>query len=115
MLISLRSLEKSYPAGASRNYVLRRITLDAAAVLLIMGPSGAGKSSLLHVLGLHDADWAGADFLDADYKLKPKDRAELHWHIGFVFQSYHLLDNLTVQNLEVPLSIATSAARNARP
>jgi ABC-type lipoprotein export system ATPase subunit len=110
VLISLRNLEKSYAAGAGRSYVLRRITLDIqpGEFVSIMGPSGAGKSSLLHILGMHDADWAGEyDFLDTPvHRLKPKDRAELHKrHIGFVFQSYHLLDNLTVyENLEVPLS-----------
>ena len=110
MLISLRNLEKSYPAGASRTFVLRRITLEikAGEFVSIMGPSGAGKSSLLHILGMHDADWSGEfEFLGTPvHALKPKDRAELHKrHIGFVFQSYHLLDNLTVyENLEVPLS-----------
>ncbi len=110
MLMSLRNLEKSYPAGAARSYVLRRITLDVrpGEFVSIMGPSGAGKSSLLHILGMHDADWTGEyHFLDTPvHQLRPKDRAELHKrHIGFVFQSYHLLDNLTVyENLEVPLS-----------
>ncbi|HVZ24223.1 MAG TPA: ABC transporter ATP-binding protein [Vicinamibacterales bacterium] len=108
--MSLRNLEKSYPAGAARSYVLRRITLDVrpGEFVSIMGPSGAGKSSLLHILGMHDADWTGEyHFLDTPvHQLRPKDRAELHKrHIGFVFQSYHLLDNLTVyENLEVPLS-----------
>jgi putative ABC transport system ATP-binding protein len=110
VLIALRNLEKSYPAGPGRSYVLRRITLDIqpGEFISIMGPSGAGKSSLLHILGMHDADWAGEyDFLETPvHRLKPKDRAELHKrHIGFVFQSYHLLDNLTVaENLDVPLS-----------
>ena len=110
MLLSLRGLEKSYAAGPSRTYVLRRITLDVqpGEFISIMGPSGAGKSSLLHILGMHDADWSGEyEFLGTRVdRLKPKDRAELHKrHIGFVFQSYHLLDNLTVyENLEVPLS-----------
>jgi len=110
VLLSLRGLEKSYAAGPSRTYVLRRITLDVqpGEFISIMGPSGAGKSSLLHILGMHDADWSGEyEFLGTRVdRLKPKDRAELHKrHIGFVFQSYHLLDNLTVyENLEVPLS-----------
>jgi putative ABC transport system ATP-binding protein len=110
VLISLRNLDKSYPAGPARTYVLRRITLDVqpGEFISIMGPSGAGKSSLLHILGMHDADWSGAyHFLETPvHHLKPKDRAELHKrHIGFVFQSYHLLDNLTVaENLDVPLS-----------
>jgi ABC-type lipoprotein export system ATPase subunit len=110
MLISLRDLERSYPQGVTRSYVLRRITLDIrpGEFVSIMGPSGAGKSTLLHILGMHDADWSGEyTFLDQPvHRLNAKQRAELHKrHIGFVFQSYHLLDNLTVyENLEIPLS-----------
>ncbi len=109
-LISLRGVEKSYAHGASRTWVLRRITLDIAAgeFVSIMGPSGAGKSTLLHILGMHDSDWTGEYYFGghAVHRLGPKDRARLHkQHIGFVFQSYHLLDQLTVyENLEVPLS-----------
>jgi ABC-type lipoprotein export system ATPase subunit len=90
--------------------VLRRITLDikAGEFVSIMGPSGAGKSTLLHILGMHDAAWSGEfDFLGQPvHRMNPKQRNELHKaHIGFVFQSYHLLDNLTVyENLEIPLS-----------
>jgi ABC-type lipoprotein export system ATPase subunit len=73
-----------------------------------MGPSGAGKSTLLHILGMHDAAWTGEyEFLGQPvHALNTKARAALHkQYIGFVFQSYHLLDNLTVyENLEVPLS-----------
>jgi putative ABC transport system ATP-binding protein len=110
LLISLRNLEKSYPQGPARSYVLRRITLDikAGEFISIMGPSGAGKSTLLHILGMHDAAWTGEfDFLGHPvHRMNPKQRNELHkQHIGFVFQSYHLLDNLTVyENLEIPLS-----------
>jgi putative ABC transport system ATP-binding protein len=117
VLISLRNLEKSYPAGPAQNYVLRRITLDIAAgeFVSVMGPSGAGKSSLLHILGMHDAGWSGEyDFLDRPvHRLNAKQRAELHkQYIGFVFQSYHLLDNLTVyENLEIPLSYRNVARK----
>jgi putative ABC transport system ATP-binding protein len=110
MLISLRNLEKSYAQGASRNFVLRRITAEikAGEFVSIMGPSGAGKSSLLHILGMHDASWSGEYmFLDQPvHRMSQKERTELHKrHIGFVFQSYHLLDSLTVyENLDVPLS-----------
>jgi putative ABC transport system ATP-binding protein len=110
MLISLRNLEKSYAQGASRSFVLRRITADikAGEFVSIMGPSGAGKSSLLHILGMHDASWSGEYmFLDQPvHRMSQKERTELHKrHIGFVFQSYHLLDSLTVyENLDVPLS-----------
>src|SRR5512147_1753686 len=109
-LVGLRNIEKSYAHGTSRTYVLRRITLDVkdGEFISIMGPSGAGKSTLLHIIGMHDSAWTGEYyFLDQPvHRLAPKDRARLHkQNIGFVFQSYHLLDNLTVyENLEVPLS-----------
>jgi putative ABC transport system ATP-binding protein len=110
MLITLRNLEKAYAQGASQTFVLRRITAEikAGEFVSIMGPSGAGKSSLLHILGMHDASWSGEYmFLDFPvHRMSQKERTELHKrHIGFVFQSYHLLDNLTVyENLDVPLS-----------
>ena len=110
MLISLRNIEKSFPQGVGRTYVLRRIDLDIkeGEFLSIMGPSGAGKSTLLHIIGMHDTAWSGEYYFmdEAVHRLGHKQRAELHKkHIGFVFQSYHLLDNLTVyENLEIPLS-----------
>src|ERR1051325_7891115 len=110
MLISTRNIEKSYPHGVGRTYVLRRINVDIkeGEFVSIMGPSGAGKSTLLHILGMHDSAWTGEYyFMDQPvHRLNPKQRSELHKkHIGFVFQSYHLLDNLTVyENLEIPLS-----------
>src|SRR5213076_1292175 len=110
MLISQRNVEKSYPHGVGRTYVLRRVNVDIkdGEFVSIMGPSGAGKSTLLHILGMHDSSWSGEYyFMDQPvHRLNPKQRSELHkQHIGFVFQSYHLLDDLTVyENLEVPLS-----------
>ena len=110
MLISLRNVEKSYPHGVGRTYVLRRINADIkeGEFVSIMGPSGAGKSTLLHILGMHDSAWSGEYyFMDQPvHRLNPKQRSELHKkHIGFVFQSYHLLDDQTVfENLELPLS-----------
>ena len=109
-LVSLRNVEKSFPLGASRTWVLRRIETDIqpGEFVSIMGPSGAGKSTLLHIIGMHDSEWTGEYYFagHAVHRLSPKDRAKLHkQHIGFVFQSYHLLDHLTVyENLEVPLS-----------
>ena len=109
-MIRLQNLEKFYEGGYGRTYVLRRINLDIAEgdFITIMGPSGAGKSTLLHILGMLDSAWLGDYyFLDeAVHQLKPKHRNELHKrNMGFVFQSYHLLDHLTVfENLEVPLS-----------
>jgi ABC-type lipoprotein export system ATPase subunit len=110
MLISLRNLERSYAQGPAQAYVLRRINLEIkdGEFVSVMGPSGAGKSTLLHILGMHDAGWSGEYyFLDQPvHRMSAKQRGELHKrHIGFVFQSYHLLDNLTVyENLEIPLS-----------
>ena len=109
-LISLRNIEKAFAHGKGQTFVLRRVTLDIADgdFVSFMGPSGAGKSTLLHILGMHDASWTGEyHFLDQPvHTLKPKHRQALSKeHIGFVFQSYHLLDDLTVaENLDVPLS-----------
>jgi ABC-type lipoprotein export system ATPase subunit len=109
-MISLRNVEKSYPSAGGQTYVLRRITLDIAPgeFVTIMGPSGAGKSTLLAVLGMLDGAWTGEYFLheQAVHKLDNKRRVALHkQYIGFVFQQYHLLDDLTVaENLDVPLS-----------
>jgi ABC-type lipoprotein export system ATPase subunit len=110
MMISLKNVEKFYQAGPSKTYVLRRINLDVreGEFVSVMGPSGSGKSTLLHVIGMHDSAWSGEYFFgeQAVHKLNNKERAELrNRNIGFVFQSYHLLDHMTVaENLEVPLS-----------
>ncbi len=109
-MIKLNNIEKSYPAGAARYYVLRRITAEfkEGEFVTIMGPSGAGKSTLLSILGMLDASWTGEYyFLDHPvHKMNPKQRAEINKkYIGFVFQQYHLLDSLTVaENLDIPLS-----------
>jgi ABC-type lipoprotein export system ATPase subunit len=109
-LIQLRNLEKFYQHGVQRTYVLRRVNLDVreGEFISIMGPSGAGKSTLLHIIGMHDAGWSGeyAFMSEAVHKLNARARAALHkQYMGFVFQSYHLLDHLTVyENLEIPLS-----------
>ena len=109
-MISLRNVEKFYEAGGSRNYVLRRVNIDVkpGEFVSIMGPSGAGKSTVLHILGMHDTAWSGEFFFDEQpiHKIGKKERADLrNKNVGFVFQSYHLLDNLTVyENLDMPLS-----------
>ena len=109
-LISTRGIEKSYPVGPGQTYVLRRITLDIKPgdFVSIMGPSGAGKSTLLHILGMHDATWSGEYVFMGHpiHAMAPKQRATIQKrNIGFVFQSYHLLDDLTVyENIELPLS-----------
>ena len=109
-MIELRNLEKAYDQAGSKVFVLRRITLGVkeGEFVSVMGPSGAGKSTLLHILGMHDGAWTGEfDFLSQPiHTLDRKRRLELQKkNIGFVFQSYHLLDDLTVyENLEIPLS-----------
>jgi ABC-type lipoprotein export system ATPase subunit len=109
-MIKLRNLEKCYPAGGGVAYVLRQINLEIeeGEFVTIMGPSGAGKTTLLSILGMLDAAWEGEYyFLDHPvHALKPKERSAVNkQNIGFVFQQYHLLDNLTVaENLDIPLS-----------
>jgi putative ABC transport system ATP-binding protein len=109
-LLSLRNIEKVYETPAGKNYVLRRITLDVqpGEFVTIMGPSGAGKSTLLSILGMLDGAWTGEyGFLHHPiHSLNNKERVAINkQYIGFVFQQYHLLDDLTVaENLDVPLS-----------
>jgi ABC-type lipoprotein export system ATPase subunit len=109
-MIRLCNVERSYQTAAGLTYVLRRINLEIeqGEFVTIMGPSGAGKTTLLSILGLLDDSWAGEFWFLGQpvHKLERKKRAELgRKHVGFVFQSYHLLDNLTVQeNIDVPLS-----------
>jgi putative ABC transport system ATP-binding protein len=109
-LITLRNIDKVYPLKGGVFYALRNInlTINEGEFVSIMGNSGSGKSTLLHILGLHDSTWIGEFFLRGEpvHALDKKKRFELQKkHIGFVFQSYHLLDDLTVyENLEIPLS-----------
>ena len=109
-MIRLENVEKWYPTGNMKTFVLRRIGLEIkeGEFVTIMGPSGAGKSTLLSIVGMLDGAWTGEYYFMEQpvHKLKPKQRVELNKkYMGFVFQSYHLLDNLTVyENLEIPLS-----------
>jgi ABC-type lipoprotein export system ATPase subunit len=109
-MIKIRNLERYYPLAGGRYYVLRRIKLDIAEgeFITIMGPSGAGKSTLLSIIGMLDGGWEGEFYLFEQpvHKLNAKQRIELNKrYMGFVFQQYHLLDNLTVaENLDIPLS-----------
>lgn len=108
--IRFHNIDRSYKTAAGRTWVLRKINLgiEPGEFLTIMGPSGAGKSSLLNVLALLDDEWTGEYWFGEQpvHELKRKQRAELaKRRIGMVFQSYHLLDDLTVQeNIELPLS-----------
>jgi putative ABC transport system ATP-binding protein len=108
-MIKLRDITKFYSTGFVKTYVLRNIDLDVeeGEFLTIMGPSGAGKSTLLHILGMLDSPSSGEYlFYDREvHKLSERQRSDIHKnHIGFVFQAYHLIDELTVyENLETPL------------
>lgn len=121
-MIELKKLEKSYPQGAQRLWVLRNVDLSVAEgeFLSVVGPSGSGKSSLLSALGLLDSDWQGEYWFDgkAVHKMNARDRGSFaRDHIGFIFQQYHLIDDLTVrENLELPLDYRGLAAaeRKAR-
>jgi ABC-type lipoprotein export system ATPase subunit len=109
-MIQLKNVERSYKTAAAQTWVLRRVSLEIreGEFITAMGPSGAGKSSLLNVLALLDDQWGGEYWFreEAVHQMKRRQRAELaKKNIGMVFQSYHLLDDLTVQeNIDLPLS-----------
>lgn len=110
MLIRLRHVEKFYDTGAGRTFVLRNINIDVekGEFMTVMGPSGAGKTTLLNIVGMLDGGWAGEYYLDeqAVHEMNTKQRNALgKKYVGFVFQQYHLLNDLTVaENLDLPLS-----------
>lgn len=109
-MIRLANVERAYKTAAGVNYVLRRINLEIkeGEFITVMGPSGAGKSTLLSILGMLDDGWSGEYWFGEEpiHKMDRKKRSDIaRKYVGFVFQSYHLLDNLTVyENLDVPLS-----------
>jgi len=109
-MLTLRHLARVYPLKSGPYYALRNINLEIqeGEFVSIMGPSGSGKSTLLHILGLHDSEWEGEyQFADTSvHKLGKSARSDLQKkNIGFIFQAYHLIDDLTVaENLEIPLS-----------
>jgi ABC-type lipoprotein export system ATPase subunit len=109
-MIRLADIERFYQHGQGRTWVLRRISgeIREGEFVTIMGPSGAGKTTLLSILGMLDHGWSGEFWLldQPVHKLSPRQRADLNrQYIGFVFQQYHLIDDLTVaENLEAPLS-----------
>lgn len=121
-MIELKNVEKSWPLPAGRQWVLRNVNLAVREgdFLSIMGPSGSGKTSLLSVLGLLDTDWEGEYVFGGEplHVLNERRRKEFaRGRIGFVFQHYHLLDDLTVaENLDLPLSYrdVPAAERKAR-
>jgi putative ABC transport system ATP-binding protein len=109
-MIEIRNMERSYKTGAGQTWVLRRIDLkiERGEFVTLMGPSGAGKSSLLNAIALLDDQWLGEYYFEGDpvHAMGRKQRAELAKRsMGMVFQSYHLLDELTVaENIDLPLS-----------
>jgi len=109
-MIRLRKVEKSYPFKGGQTFVLRQIDLDIdeGEFVTIMGPSGSGKSTLLAILGVLDTDYTGEYFFDdkAVHGMNVKQCNALHKaNVGFVFQQFHLIDDLTVyENLDIPLS-----------
>jgi len=108
-MIKMKEITKFYSSGFVKTFVLRNIDLDVkdGEFLTIMGPSGAGKSTLLHIIGMLDSPSSGEYFFydKPVHRLSERQLSDLHKnHIGFVFQSYHLIDDLTVyENLETPL------------
>lgn len=108
-MISLEKIFKWINTGNNRTFLLRDINLQIkqGEFVSIMGPSGSGKSTLLNVIGmLDDFNEGRYIFLEEEvHKLKEKQKANLYkQHIGFVFQAYHLIDELTVyENIETPL------------
>lgn len=121
-MIELKRLEKSYAQGAQRLWVLRNVdlTVREGEFLSVMGPSGSGKSSLLATLGLLDNDWKGEYWFDRKplHQMSLRDRGDFaRANVGFIFQQYHLIDDLTVrENLDLPLDYRNlpSAERKAR-
>lgn len=110
LLIATRGIDKSYPVGTGQVFVLRRVSLEVkpGEFVSIMGPSGAGKSTLLSVIGMLDSAWNGEYWFLGHpvHTYSVKERVALNKrYIGFVFQQYHLIDDLTVaENLDIPLS-----------
>jgi len=108
-MISLNNISKWFTTGRNKTFVLRGINLDINSrdFISIMGPSGSGKSTLLNVIGMIDEPDEGDYFFMGEnvLRLKEKQRSALYKkHIGFVFQAYHLIDELTVyENIETPL------------
>ena len=108
-MLSLKQISKYYSSGGAKTYVLNRVDLDVdqGEFVSIMGPSGSGKSTLLNIIGMLDQPSEGYQYFlnEPVHQLKDKQRSALYkQNIGFVFQAYHLIDELTVyENIETPL------------
>ncbi|HSG28626.1 MAG TPA: ATP-binding cassette domain-containing protein, partial [Candidatus Krumholzibacterium sp.] len=100
-MIKLRGITKYYDSGVVKTYVLRKIDLDIAEgeFITVMGPSGAGKTTLLNIIGMLDSPSEGEYFFfdEKVHRLNDKKRSALYkQYFGYVFQSFHLIDELTV-------------------
>jgi ABC-type lipoprotein export system ATPase subunit len=108
-MIQLQKISRHYPVGFGKNYILKDVdlTINEGEFVSIMGPSGSGKSTLLHIMGLLEEPSEGQYLFEGERvdKMNEKKRTQLHrGAIGFVFQAYHLIDELTVyENIETPL------------
>lgn len=108
-MLELKNISKWYNTGANKTYVLKDVDLrvNEGEFISIMGPSGSGKSTLLNILGMLDGPSEGYHYFmgEAVHLMKEKQRSALYKkYVGFVFQAYHLIDELTVyENIETPL------------
>ena len=108
-MLELKAVSKWYNIGGNKTYILKDLDLviREGEFVSIMGPSGSGKSTLLNIIGMLDDPSEGYHYFmgKAVHLLKEKQRSQLYkQHIGFVFQAYHLIDELTVyENIETPL------------
>ncbi|PWU03653.1 MAG: phosphonate ABC transporter ATP-binding protein [Bacteroidetes bacterium] len=108
-MLEFKGISKWYNVGGNKTYILNNVDLiiREGEFVSIMGPSGSGKSTLLHIMGMLDEPSEGYHYFmgQAVHLLKEKQRSQLYkQHIGFVFQAYHLIDELTVyENIETPL------------
>ena len=120
-MIQLKNLERYYKSGFQKSWVLKGINLDVkqGEFITIMGDSGAGKSTLLQIIGMLDAANNGEyNFFDEEvHRFNERKRTELYKHyIGFVFQAYHLIDDLTVyENIETPLIYRGIKSKERKP
>jgi len=108
-MIKLRDIDQYVDSRFQRTFILKGIDLDvnSGEFLTIMGPSGAGKSSLMNIVGMLDEPSAGEYFFfdEPVHRMREKQKSDMHKNfIGFIFQAYHLIDELTVyENIETPL------------
>jgi ABC-type lipoprotein export system ATPase subunit len=108
-MIKLKDIDKYIDSRFQRTFILKGIELEVqqGEFLTIMGPSGAGKSSLMNIIGMLDEPSDGEYYFfdEPVHKMKEKQKSEMHKnYIGFIFQAYHLIDELTVyENIETPL------------